>query len=211
MKNINFKKTVLVCALSLGSISAANATTGTFDVGFRTITDVTITETQALNFGATMYATSGGVCSMGAAAGDINDTDSGILGGAPIAGGTAGNVSGTGCITTAAGASGNQLGIYTLFGITGADIKVTVNEVVGADFSYTPDSGCVANHVAGATNDTCDTFFTGSPVTVTTSDATDGTSLAGETNVVLGGKVTVNTDLSSDTNYTQQFTIVATY
>jgi len=213
MKNINFKKSVMVCALSLGSISAANAAEGTFDVGFRTITDVTIVETQALSFGATMFATSGGVCSMDASAATVSDVQAGINGGAD--GSTAGLIAGTGCIDQAAATTGNQIGIYTVSGISGADVKVTVNEVLGAEFDFTPDSGCISNYDGSSGGDTCQSFFPGTAVTTALANSTEGTADSEVTDtelrVVIGGKITVNTDLTSDTNYTQQFTIVATY
>jgi hypothetical protein len=219
MKNINFKKSVMVCALSLGSISAANAATGTFDVGFRTITDVTITENQAISFGATLFSASGGVCDMLASAGTVDDTDLNIVRDVPITGGasTAGAVSGAGCIDTAVGASGNQLGIYTVAGIAGAAVKVTINEVLGAEFNYSPNQGCIGTYDGADDGDTCTSFFPGTTVNSSLldigndTDPADGAASDGSLKIVLGGTVTLTADLASDTNYTQQFTIDATY
>ena len=211
----NLTKSLIFCAVSLGTASSANATTGTFDVGFRTITDVTIVETQALNFGTTVLNTQGGNCTMTASAATVSETDSAIDG-PGTTDDSAGQVSGTGCLTTLEGVLGNQVGIYTLGGISGSDINVTVNEVIVTDFTFTPDTGCysVYDGAAASALDTCDAFFPGSTFTTPLADGTDAGDAGvtdAELRVVVGGSIDITTTLSSNTNYTDQFTIDAIY
>jgi len=213
MKNINFKKSVLVCALSLGSIGVANATIEPVNVGFTTIVDVAIVATQELSFGTTVYSALGGVCTMDAAVANINDNDAAITPASPVTGGTGGSVVGTGCITSAMNtAPGNQLGIYTLTGTAGANVKVTVTGVSGTDFTFAP-VGCIPVYTGLATASECVPFTVGNATTTTDiADLLDLNATPGELRVVVGGVMTIGgTDLTPETTYTQTFDIQAIY
>ncbi|MBU2923208.1 hypothetical protein Q4506_07425 [Colwellia sp. 4_MG-2023] len=213
MNNKLLSKSLVFTAISFIA-TTVNAQSVDFPVSFRTISDVEIQQVQALSFGATMFSANGGTCSMDASGTTINDADAAILRGTPVSGSLAGAVTGTGCIDTAAGISGNQIGIYRVIGISGSDVQITVNEVTGSDFTYTPDSGCISNYDGATAGDTCQSFFVSSPTTTALADATDGADAnvtEGELRIVIGGKITINTDLTADTNYSQDFTIDAIY
>ncbi len=215
MKKIALKSLAKSCLAGIFAISAlgnANAATGTFAVGFTTVADITITEVQPISFGTTMFITNAGTCTMDVAT-PLALTMQAEL--ASLTGANFGNVTGSGCVTTAAGASGNQGGYFRLTGLSGADVKLTVNSASNADFGFVP-TGCAIDHdgTAGANTDSCLTFTAGTPLTVTLANATD----AGGTNPVdkqlmlaVGGTITVNQALTAATAYTQNFTIVATY
>ncbi|MBL4910883.1 MAG: hypothetical protein JKX78_12825 [Alteromonadaceae bacterium] len=215
MKKVALKSLVKSCfvgAIALSVMSSANAATGTFAVGFTTVADITITEVQPISFGTTMFITNAGTCTMNVAT-PLAVTMQAEL--ASLSGSNFGNVAGSGCVTTAAGAGGNQGGYFRLTGISGADVKVTINSASNADFGFVP-SGCAIDHdgTAGANTDSCLAFTAGTPLTVTLANSTD----AGGTNPVdkqlmlaVGGTITVNQALTSATVYTQNFTIVAIY
>jgi hypothetical protein len=216
MKKAGYKtlaQSLLVSAISLATINSANAATGTFAVGFTTVADVTITEVQPLSFGTTMFITNGGICTLDAltplAATMQSDETT-------LTGTNFGNVAGSGCVTTAAGASGNQGGYYRLTGLSGANVKITVNPASNADFGFVP-SGCVNDHdgTAVANSDNCLVFTSGTQLTATLANAVEGggaNPVDTQLMLAVGGTITIGgTDLTSATVYTQNFTIVATY
>lgn len=216
MKKVAIKsifKPLLISAFVLTSITSANAATGTFTVGFTTVTDVTITEIQPLTFGTTMFITNGGSCVLDAATPLAATMQSDAT--TALTGANFGDVSGSGCTNTAAGASGNQGGYYRLAGLSGSDVKVTINPVTNADFSFTPDSGCVNDHdgTAAVDSDSCVVFSSGVQLTATLANAveTGVNQVDTQLMIAVGGTITINQELTSATVYSQNFTIDVTY
>lgn len=214
MKRIAFSPLVrplVFSALTLASITNTNAATGTFAVAFNTVADVSITEVQPLAFGPNIFITNGGTCVLNAAtplAATMQSDES------TLTGNNFGDISGSGCITTAAGVNGNQGGYYRLTGSSGIDVKVTVNPASNADFDFVP-AGCVNNHdgTAAANSDSCDIFTSGTQLTATLANATEGGGSGVDTQLMIavGGQITLNQELTPATAYTQDFTIVVTY
>lgn len=204
-------KPLLFNVLALTTMTSANAATGTFAVAFNTVADVSIIEVQPLAFGANIFITSGGVCTLNAATPLAATMQSDAT---ALTGNNYGDIAGSGCVTTLAGANGNQGGYYRLTGVSGIDVKVTVNPVTNADFGFVP-AGCVNNHdgTAAADSDSCDVFASGVQLTATLANATEGGGSGVDTQLMLavGGQITINAELTPATAYSQNFTIDVTY
>jgi len=212
MKKIAFKslaKPLLLNAVILATMGSANAVTGTFAVAFTTIADISIVQDQPLSFGQNIFITNGGVCTLNTAtplAATMQSDDSALTGA------NYGDISGSGCVTTAAGVNGNQGGYYRVTGLSGIDVKVTVNPASNADFGFVP-AGCVNNHdgTAGGDTDSCDTFASGVQLTATLATAGDTEGVDTQLMIAVGGTITINQALTAGTPYTQDFTIDVTY
>ena len=206
-------KAVLLSVLTLSVVNISTAATGTFSVGFTTVADITIIEVQPLTFGTTMFIANGGTCTLNVSTPLAATMQSDAT--TALTGANYGNVAGSGCVTTAAGVSGNQGGYYRLTGLSGADVRVTVNPVTNADFTFTP-AGCVNDHdgaSAAANSDSCLVFASGVQLTATLANATETGLNQVDTQLMMavGGVVTINQDLTSATVYTQNFTIDVIY
>jgi len=204
-------KPLLFNVLVLTAMTSANAATGTFAVAFNTVADVSIIEVQPLSFGANMFITSGGVCTLNAAtplASTMQSDES------TLTGNNYGDITGSGCVTTLAGINGNQGGYYRLTGVSGIAVKVTVNPATNADFGFVP-AGCINNHdgTATANSDSCDIFASGVQLSATLANSTEGGGSGVDTQLMLavGGEITINQELTPGTAYTQNFTIDVTY
>jgi len=203
-------KPLLFNALALTAITNANAATGTFGVAFNTVADVSIVETQPLSFGANIFITSGGVCTLNAATPAAATMQSDAT--TALTGNNYGAIAGSGCVTTAAGVNGNQGGYYRLTGVSGIDVKVTVNPVNNADFGFVP-AGCVNNHdgTSAANSDSCDVFSSGVQLTATLANSTETGGVDTQLMIAVGGEITINQELTPGTAYSQNFTIDVTY
>ncbi len=217
MKNIVsrlFMKASTLFIIAFVAINTTNAATGSFSVGFTTVPDITILEVQPLTFGTTMFITNGGSCTMDASSPLAATMQSDAT--TALTGANFGDVAGSGCVTTAAGASGNQGGYYRLTGLSGSDVKITINPATNADFAFTPDSGCINDHdgaSAAADSDTCLAFASGVQLTATLANATETGLNQVDTQLMIavGGTITINQALTSATVYSQTFDIIATY
>jgi len=204
-------KPLLFNAFVLATMTSSHAATGTFSVGFTTVADVTIIEVQPLTFGTTMFITNGGTCVLNAATPLAATMQSDAT--TALTGANFGDVAGSGCVDTAAGVSGNQGGYYRLTGLSGADVKITINPATNADFTYTPDSGCVNDHdgTAAADSDSCLVFASGVQLTGTLANATETGGVDTQLMIAVGGTITINQALTPATVYTQNFTIDVIY
>ena len=204
-----FAKPLLFSAFVLAGMSNANAATGTFAVAFNTVADVSIIEVQPLVFGPNIFITSGGVCTLNVATPLAATMQSDL---AALTGANYGDISGSGCVTTAAGVNGNQGGYYRLTGVSGIDVKITVNPVTNADFGFVP-AGCINDHdgTAAANSDACVVFASGVQLTATLANAIETSGVDTQLMVAVGGEITINQALTPATAYTQDFTIDVTY
>ena len=213
MGSMHYKKSgilgIVAIAVMAGSMNVANAAVSPFAVSFTTVADVVLSEVTPLNFGTNVFIANGGICDMGVVPAPASLVTVPAQTGAA---GTSGNITGAGCLTVNAGANGNTLGYYTVVGLGGQSVTVTVASASNADFDFAP-AGCVANFDGGAGGDTCDTFTADNPIVARLSDAgDDGTVLLNSTTIVVGGRITVGaTDLTPATAYTQNFNITAVY
>jgi len=214
MKKIAFKsltKPLLLSAVILASMNSANAQIEPFAVSFNTIADISIVQDQPLSFGPNIFITNGGVCTLNAAtplAATMQSDES------TLTGANYGDIAGSGCVTTLAGVNGNQGGYYRVTGVSGISVKVTVNPASNADFAFVP-AGCVIDHdgTAAANSDNCLPFASGTQLTSTLANATEGggSGVDQQLMIAVGGTITINQALTSGTPYTQDFTIEVTY
>jgi len=204
-------KPLLFSTFVLANMTNANAATEPFSVSFTTIADVSITQEQPLSFGQNIFITSGGSCTLDASNPLASTMQSDL---ASLVGTDFGKLTGGGCVPTAAGANGNQGGYYKISGVSGIDVKITINPVLSADFDFIP-SGCVIDHdgTAAANSDACTVFTSGTQLTSTLANATEGggSGVDAQLMIAVGGSITLNQDLTAGTPYTQNFTIDVTY
>jgi len=196
------KKNVItkVIAGSLLTVAAmsAQAKTASFNVGFVTLADLDIVQTQALTFGQNLIGLTGTSCTM-----SITTTGTTAAAAASMLTDNQDELSGAGCLTVATGVN-NLMGIYTITGAQGQAFNITVASASNGDFDFAP-TGTV---IAGGVN-------IGSGVTVfanTPQSSTLQATAAADAYISVGGTITVGAaDLAPNTPYSQTFDITATY
>ena len=211
-------------ARSLASIvlivasGASYAATESFNVTVTTLPDVVLSQKQALSFGANMFVTAGGTCLMNATVPgegtlmQYQDTGS-------AAAASFGALTGLGCVNGTA-----TPGVYKIKGLGSTNVTITIDGVVGADFNFSPNSGCIVNFdnsaAAADSQDSCDAFVPGTPKTTKLPAATateegsgaPGYVVEGELVFSVGGTVTIGgTDLTPNTAYTESFPVNVVY
>lgn len=190
------------------------AATVTGSVGFRTIKDVTVTETNSVNFGNSIVPLAGKTCSFAG-------FDTGLATGASklaVPTSTAAiDIAGTGCT------DGDDAtpGYFTISGATGASIKITVNSsdaVAFPDYTFTPAVQYSAFPVGGAANTSADNtnqigtnIFPDTTTTVVLNDANVTNADDGQGTLFVGGTLSIVNDLSYDTSYSVDYVVDVTY
>jgi hypothetical protein len=220
------KIALVLGALFLGASGNTIAATGSFDITVKAIPDVVLSTVTPLSYGATMFVTTGGTCSMNASVPGDALADKMQYDGATVAKANYGDLTGAGCVngTMAAGNPGTP-GVYKIKGIAGNTVNITISGISGSDFDFAPNSGCIVTYENGTTADTCDAFVPGSSASkslplanATESPVTGGTGttgLGGELVFTVGGTITVGgtnaVDLIPGSNYTQNFPVNVIY
>lgn len=201
MKIHSITRALAVCALvttALGSTLKINAATLSTGVGFVTVQDLVITQSNALSFGQSVIGKASTSCVLAVT----------VYGGATTTAAAAtaainDNITGVGCIPVAGALTNNLAGVYGITGATSQAFNVTVKSATNADFSFTPTAK-VGNVAAGLS-------AAGNVVFADTSQATT-TDSAGLAMVVVAGTITIGSaNLVANTPYSQNFDIVATY
>jgi hypothetical protein len=187
----------------------------TANAGFRTIQDVSISETQSINFGNEVIPLAGNSCTLAGVGVQGGTTTSASVGtavtvsSATVSAG-AGTLTGTGCGSTAGTA-----GYFTLSGQASTVVRVTVSSTdpaVFPDYTFTPNSG---NFIATTTIGAAQSILGGNSPTVTsyfpdtqfnaTLDSTGGGTL------FVGGRLVINNDIAYDTSYSATYDVDVTY
>ncbi|WP_416308183.1 hypothetical protein [Neptunicella sp. SCSIO 80796] len=202
------KLALQVGALLLGASCGFSTSADTFNITVNTISDVEIDTVTALDFGEYIITDANTSCAMDAstpedavvfADGGLTATDYGLL-------------NGDGCVGD--GVSVGTPGVYSITGVAGLDIKITLNSEAqaGGDFTYTPD-GCVVDHDGASGGDLCTALAAGNQVTATIADGVDdGDAISGETHFTVGGVIDIGaTGLTSDTDYDATFLVNVVY
>jgi hypothetical protein len=129
-----------------------------------------------------------------------------------------GDLTGTGCVN---GTGTGTPGIYRISGIPGGSVRITISGVTGADFSFSPNSGCIVNYNGDNTADadTCTTFVPGVVANRALAAAAEDdavplgqASVAGQLMFTVGGTVTIGgADLTANQAYTENFPVTVIY
>jgi len=221
------KIALVIGAFFLGASGASNAATANFDITVSTLPDVVLSQVQALDYGANMFVTALGTCTMNAVQpgeGALMQYQSGTTEGA-TASSNFGTLTGGGCVN---GTEVATPGVYKIAGLAGTTVNITINGVSNADFGFNPNSGCIVNFDGGATlldsQDSCDAFVPGAitstdlPAVTATEEGSAAPGFvvsaagAAELHFTVGGTVTIGAvDLSANTNYVQQFPVDVVY
>jgi len=224
-----FNKTLLAGALILGTCNAFTASAANFPVTASAVPDVTAgmaTGYTELSFGAGIIGNKVGLtCIMNGKTGIGSDAlwwaDASNT---VVAASSPGALSGTGaCLTT-------DPGVPMIIEIDGADtstVTITVADVVGAGYTYTPtDETCVVDWDRGTGADSC-VGFSGNTVSAigmslnatAGAGATTETAAAafgyaetfGKTRMVLAGTVTIDSEIAAGTVIADSVVVQVTY
>lgn len=225
MKAKILQKSLIVTGMLSGFISVASfADEEAMSFSFETVPDVSIVQTQALDFGDNLAINVGSTCTLRVTATDVPgslDARMGLTTTATTA--TTNYQTRTGNCDDGTGTTTGTAGIYTISGAGGIDINITLNSIIAAsdtEFSFSP-TGVVVDNVAPAGASAQDSVFVG-----LTADAssearlpsavdpgyTSGNPIPGQTFVYVGGTLTAQKALEAGRTYdTQTFIIDVVY
>lgn len=196
-------------ALLVGASGVFSAAADTFNLTVNTIQDVTIAEVTPLDFGENILTDANTSCAMDADA----PADATVFADGGLAAASYGVITGTGCVGS--GTTVATPGVYSITGVDGLDVTLTLTSEVqgGGDYTFSPTGGCGVVHDNASGGDTCDAITVGTPITLTIADGVDdGDAVAGTTHFTVGGTIGVGaTGLTSDTNYTATFLVNVVY
>jgi hypothetical protein len=198
------KKNTIIRALA-GTLLAATALSATAKVlsttvGFVTIKDVELTQTQAITYGQNILGKALTAC-------DAPVDISGTFAVTNLTGGSAvdttmlpvPSLEGVGCGSASTGALS---GVYRIVGNSAQQVTITVASVSGGEFDFSPAGYLVS--AADSTGDPLIAFFADTPK--------DFTSTTTDTGILVGGTLTIGAaDLIPNTPYSTSFDITATY
>jgi hypothetical protein len=202
-------------ALLLGASSASNAATELFGFSATTIADVGLVQVNGgIDFGQNVFTTAGTCTLNGVLPTDATlQIDASSL----AAVDNTGTLSGTNCVE---GANLGTAGIYKVTGTASSIVNITLGSISEAEFTFVPDSNSYGDYnlapgSAASDDDSVGTLSTTGSTSARVAVADDaGTNLlttANELVFVLGGTLTVLTDLVSEDVYTSSFDVIVTY
>jgi len=200
LKNKVYKS--LASTALLAATMTANAKVESFNVGFVTIQDLSITQQQGLSFGQNVIGKAGTSCTIYTA---LTGTGTALVVAADVDDG----IEGTGCLTQGGGSTPTAVstfaGLYHITGAASQSVNVTVASTSTADFDFSPSGKLVTQGTAFTAGST--SLFADSPAS-----ATLGTTGNAGLSLILGGSLTVGAaDLSANTPYSGSFDITAVY
>lgn len=226
-----FKKTLLAGALILGTCNAFNASADNFPVLAGAVPDVTagmVSGYTQLSFGTGIIGNKvGDTCQLNGKTGIDEavllwdaDHDEAIDG---TAASDWGKLAGDACIDSTDG----EAMVIEIDGADASTVSVTVADVSGTGWTYTPSSeSCVINFGRTTVVDTCDSLasntVTGIGMSLTV--ANDGiggvedvatiyewAAMSGKTRMVLGGLITIDSTIPAGTVITDNVIVQVTY
>jgi len=188
---------ILAGSLLTVAAASAQAKTVSFNVGFVTLADLDIVQTQALTFGQNIIGLTGTTCTM-----SVTSTATNAASAITMVSEYHDAIAGAGCIDKVA-AINNLAGVYTISGASGQAFNITVASSSSADFDFAP-TGLVIT--GGAANGSGVTVFANTPQSATLDTTNSDAFLSVSGTVTIGAA-----DLSPNTPYSQTFDITATY
>lgn len=233
-----FKKTLLAGALILGTCNAFTASAELLTVAASAVPDVEAAPVDGftqVSFGENIIGNkSGSTCTLTGIsdvadadmlfdnAGDSSDANNGNVNGT-----TVGVLGGSACINGA----GGEVMIIEIDGADASTVSVTVNDVTGTGWVYTPTSeSCVVDfdRALDDTQDVCRSLasntVTGIGMSNTQVDGVDAAAsnelvdgadgyalMTGKTRMILAGSITLNADLGQGTIVGENIIVQVTY
>jgi hypothetical protein len=216
MKAKILQKSLIVAGMMSGLLSmSSHAADADLSFSFETIVDVSIVQTQGLDFGADLAISAASTCTL-LVSSTVRPGSVAARQGLGVA------VAESGTFETRTGDCDNAgvgtAGIYTITGAPGVTVNVTVNPIApagGLDFSFVP-TGAVINYVSDVTDDTILNVVSATELPVILADTDDvsttGSPIAGQTLLFVGGTLTAQQTLTAGTTYnTQTFVVDVVY
>jgi hypothetical protein len=182
-----------------------------FPVTVTALPDVTLVEESQISFGTNMFIDANGTCVMDAdVPGDVLmqlQRATAVTQATDYA-----SISGSGCVD---GGAGTTAGLYTVQGLQGQTVNISIGGITSADFNFSP-AGCIGTYEGAASGDTCPTYSgpqtaVAKPLANTTEDS-DANVTGGELRFSVGGTITIGTsDLNAGDPYDGDFTVTVVY
>lgn len=224
---MQLKKTKLVQKIGLaifGVTFAYSASADTFTASVTTIDDVSITEKTALDFGTTVFTTTGN-CIMNSAAPGTTIMEYTTTADSTTPAANYGATTGSSCVNVAGSDTTVSPGVWRISGTAGGSVSLLITTLAqaSADYTYVPDGGCYIDFSGdtGVNGDTCATLTPGSVVagalladTAVNEDDGGGVGTSatpGDLLFTIGGTLTVVNPLVAETNYPLTFQVDVTY
>ena len=179
------KKAGVAAAIAAVLGTSAHATVFNATASFRTIADVTITETTALSFGIGVKGKAATNCIVTAT---VVDTETAAT--------TAFGASSTGC-TTGSEAAGE----YVIGGAASSVVTILMATATDTDYTFAP-AGQFSDQEG--TTDTITSYFSDSSINVTLDGTNDGL-------LAVGGELSILNDLTASTSYAVSYDISVIY
>jgi hypothetical protein len=232
-----FKKTLLAGALLFGACNAFNASAETFTVSGTGIPDVDaapVAGFTTLGFGATIKGgVIGGTCKILGASTfsdvdmhhdlDMNGADDTLAPAGAIFGSIEQGTT-AGCATDTPGSASGAAMIIEISGITGSTVAISIPDVVGTGFTYTPsDESCYVQYDGTSAADLCTSLATGSAtgVLLSANHATevDGTAtdyqttdMVNKLRMILAGEITIDAPgIAQGSTVSEDIVVTVTY
>jgi len=158
--------------------------------------DININETSNISFGNSVLGKTGTICTL-----TVTDYASPGVPANTAPNSISDQLSGDGCIPSVTSTTNNFSGVYAISGIINQSYNITISSASNSYFTFTP-LGKVSDITTGVAAGT--TVLSNIPQT-TSFDA------AGTAMLVVGGTITINSELTANTPYNQVFEITATY
>lgn len=226
---MQLKKTKIAQQLgfaAFGVTFALTASADTFTAAVTTIDDVTITEKVALDFGTTIFTTTGN-CIMSAIAPGalLMEHTAQTETGAPGAG--YGATTGSSCVNVAGSDTTVTPGVWRISGSAGGVVSLLITTLPQgtADYTFIPNQGCYTNFDGGNGDDgdVCTALVPGAVISGATLADIAGTesdtsgvgngvaATAGDLLFTVGGTLAIVNPLTAETNYPLTFQVDVTY
>lgn len=224
---MQLKKKKLVHKLGLAAFGvtfALTASADTFTAAVTTIDDVTITEKTALDFGTTIFTTTGN-CVMNSAAPGTTIMEYTTTADSTTEAAGYGATTGTSCVNVAGSDTSVTPGVWRVSGTTAGTVSLLITTLAqaSADYTFVPDGGCYIafSGDAAVNGDTCTTLVPGTVVVGATLADVAGTeddggavgtsATPGDLLFTVGGTLTVVNPLVAETDYALTFQVDVTY
>ena len=191
---MNFTKTAgVIATTTLLFAGSTNAAVFNANASFRTIADITITESAAFSFGTYISGKAGTTCTL------LSEiTDAGAAPATVDAFAYPADVTGDGCVGTDDASNGD----YLLTGASSATVTILMATATETDFTFAPAGQYNDQHAATSVSTT---YFSDAPFNVSLAVTT------GLGRLSVGGTLTILNDLTASTSYAAAYDISVIY